>query len=463
MRKGTCVSTILAVGIVLASAAGPVSAQDLAFPTGQTVVVDATTSNTFWVVEWNYTAGTGALYGGGAGFQSGQVIPFDLPGNEWVGMYLYEEALGRYSIAQYWLRPGTTVPGLRKNEVWDVVKEDVRAQETQLAFSPDNSSINILCNINNAQMGHYNYTTNAFSLTDLTNTGIQPVKISLEGKEGWIGCFLYNSNTGLWVNEAYYTMWCDVPLPVHTLTYLYCPDGATIDGQTSVTQYVVHDEDATTVTAIPNPFWRFVRWSDGVTDNPRRDTRVRLSFTVTPEMELVKHTVTYDAGTGGSISGPSPQSITHGHHSTTVTAVANTGYVFTKWSDNSTDNPRRDYNILGDISVTAQFEPEVFTLTYVASGPGSINGTFTTVTQQVAYGEDATTVTAVPNVEVSFIGWSDFYPGTVRRDTNVTGDLTVFAYFGFGQNSARVGEAADIPRAARIASVADPRTRNRRR
>jgi uncharacterized repeat protein (TIGR02543 family) len=36
--------------------------------------------------------------------------------------------------------------------------------------------------------------------------------------------------------------------------------------------------------------------------------------------------------------------------------VPSTGYRFVSWSDSSTDNPRTDTNVTGDITVTANFE-----------------------------------------------------------------------------------------------------------
>jgi hypothetical protein len=41
-----------------------------------------------------------------------------------------------------------------------------------------------------------------------------------------------------------------------------------------------------------------------------------------------------------------------------VTAIANSGYDFLQWSDGSTNNPRTDTNVTGNISVTAQFLAE---------------------------------------------------------------------------------------------------------
>ena len=71
---------------------------------------------------------------------------------------------------------------------------------------------------------------------------------------------------------------------------------------------------------------------------------------------ITTYTLRYSAGTGGSITGNSSQTVNRGANGTAVTAVANTGYTFTKWSDDKTTNPRTDTNVQGNINVTAQFE-----------------------------------------------------------------------------------------------------------
>ena len=67
------------------------------------------------------------------------------------------------------------------------------------------------------------------------------------------------------------------------------------------------------------------------------------------------HRVTYNAGTGGTISGIDVQNIPTGEVSQTVSAVADAGYTFTGWSDGSTINPRTDVDVQSIITVTANF------------------------------------------------------------------------------------------------------------
>ncbi|MEO8959338.1 MAG: hypothetical protein ABI304_10370, partial [Rudaea sp.] len=101
------------------------------------------------------------------------------------------------------------------------------------------------------------------------------------------------------------------------------------------------------------------------------------------------YTLTYTAGANGSITGTSPQTVNYGASGTTVTAVPATGYHFLQWSDVSTANPRTDANVMANVTVTATFAIDQFTLTYAAGANGSITGTSP---QTVNYGTNGTTV-----------------------------------------------------------------------
>jgi hypothetical protein len=66
-------------------------------------------------------------------------------------------------------------------------------------------------------------------------------------------------------------------------------------------------------------------------------------------------TLTYSAGSNGSLTGSTTQVVTISSDGTAVTAVADVGYHFVDWSDASTANPRTDTNVSGNVTVTANF------------------------------------------------------------------------------------------------------------
>ncbi len=67
------------------------------------------------------------------------------------------------------------------------------------------------------------------------------------------------------------------------------------------------------------------------------------------------HTLAYAAGSNGSLSGSLSQTVNDGMSGTAVTAVPDYNFSFSSWSDGSTQNPRTDANVTGNISVTANF------------------------------------------------------------------------------------------------------------
>jgi hypothetical protein len=84
-------------------------------------------------------------------------------------------------------------------------------------------------------------------------------------------------------------------------------------------------------------------------------SNVTAAHTIAASFAINTYTLTYTAGTGGLISGTSPQTVDYDASGTAVTAVPNAGYHFVKWSDGSTANPRTDTHVMASISVSATF------------------------------------------------------------------------------------------------------------
>ncbi|MGJ8654688.1 MAG: InlB B-repeat-containing protein, partial [Opitutaceae bacterium] len=197
-----------------------------------------------------------------------------------------------------------------------------------------------------------------------------------------------------------------------------------ITGATS--QIVDHGSDATAVTAVADANYHFVDWSDGSTDNPRTDTSVIVDIAVTANFAIDTYSVDYTAGTNGSITGTTSQTVDHGSDATAVTTVADANYHFVDWSDGSTDNPRTDTGVIADIAVTANFAIDTYSVDYTAGANGSITGA---TSQTVDHGSDATAVTAVADANYHFVDWSDGSTDNPRTDTGVIADIAVTANF----------------------------------
>jgi phosphodiesterase/alkaline phosphatase D-like protein len=161
--------------------------------------------------------------------------------------------------------------------------------------------------------------------------------------------------------DANYSVTANFAIDMFTLNYA-AGSGGSLTGDTS--QEVSYGSDGTPVTAVPDTGYHFVDWSDSSTDNPRTDVNVTANVDVTANFAIDMFTLNYAAGSDGSLTGDTSQVVSYGSDGTPVTAVPDTGYHFVDWSDSLTDNPRTDVNITANISVTANFEPNIVSINY---------------------------------------------------------------------------------------------------
>jgi hypothetical protein len=223
-----------------------------------------------------------------------------------------------------------------------------------------------------------------------------------------------------------------------TLTYTADAHGSIIGITPQVVDY---GTDGAEVTAVPGTGYHFLQWNDGVLTAARADTVVTADLSVTAIFAAnTSHTLTYTADAHGSISGLTPQTVDYGADGAEVTAVPDTGHRFLQWSDGVLMVARTDTNVTGDISVSASFAIDTFTLTYTADAHGSITGL---TPQTVDYGADGAEVTAVPDTGYRFVEWSDGSLTATRTDTNVTEDISVTA--SFTPDVARLAIVPDTP------------------
>jgi len=212
---------------------------------------------------------------------------------------------------------------------------------------------------------------------------------------------------------------------INTLTLAYAAGAnGTLTGTSS--QIVSYLASGTAVTAVPNPGYHFVQWSDGSTVNPRTDTSVTANVSVTATFAINTLTLAYAAGANGTLTGTSSQIVSYLASGTAVTAVPNPGYHFVQWSDGSTVNPRTDTSVTANVSVTATFAINALTLAYAAGANGTLTGTSSQIVNYLASG---TAVTAVPSPGYHFVQWSDGSTVNPRTDTSVTANVSVTATF----------------------------------
>jgi hypothetical protein len=216
---------------------------------------------------------------------------------------------------------------------------------------------------------------------------------------GWSDGETANPRTDLYVTGDI-NVEAEFEIAVYTLSYSSGENGR-VGG--SLSQTVTHGSNGTEVEAIPDEGYHFVRWSDGLTANPRKDMNVTRPLVVRAVFALNQYQLTYSAGPGGTISGEPQQLIAHNSSGTAVEAVPDIGYHFVSWCDGSTNNPRTDEDLTGDNSFTAEFAINIYLVkaTEYPAGAGTISGQ-----DEYEHGQ-AITLTAIPAAGYLFEKWTE--------------------------------------------------------
>ncbi len=228
------------------------------------------------------------------------------------------------------------------------------------------------------------------------------------------------------------------PAPTtYTVTFV-AGTGGTLTG--TATQTVTSGGSTTAVTAVPNANYTFTSWTgSGFTTSTATTltvTNVNANLTITANFAaLPTYTVTFAAGTGGTLTGTTSQSVISGSSATPVTAVPSAGYMFVNWTgtgfSTSTTNPLTVTNVPSNLTITANFATlPTYTVTFVAGTGGTLTGS---ASQSVISGGSTSAVTAVASTGYTFGTWtgSGFNTSTTNPLTvaNVTANLTLTANF----------------------------------
>lgn len=199
----------------------------------------------------------------------------------------------------------------------------------------------------------YKRTLSAGEISSLYNA--QDNQYSSSFTLGGNGTYLYRAyaqDTSGIVTSTERTIYVGVTPPAYTLTYS-AGTGGTITG--SSTQTIAIGQGGSEIIAVPDTGYTFNSWSDGLTTTQRTDTNITANTSYTASFTTSTYTLNYTAGVGGSLSGSASQTINYGDNGSAITAVANTGHTFSRWSDNRTTNPRTDVNITGNLNISAIF------------------------------------------------------------------------------------------------------------
>ena len=196
-------------------------------------------------------------------------------------------------------------------------------------------------------------------------------------------------------------------------------NGGTVSGGGSY-----HYGNYANLTATPATGYEFQGWSDGSSENPHPvmvTGNATYTATFSPTGSTYYNVSAYISPSGAGIvngTGSFPAGTT-----ITLTAVANSGYVFNRWNDGSTTNPRT-VTVNSNMSFTAYFNSNQYT---IAANASPASGGTVTGGGSYPYGASVT-LTATPNTGYSFMQWSDGVTANPRSIT-VTGNATYTALF----------------------------------
>ena len=126
--------------------------------------------------------------------------------------------------------------------------------------------------------------------------------------------------------------------------------------------------------------------------------------TTTTPPPVVNYTLTVSSGDGGAVSSTGG-TYTSGE-SVSITATANSEYVFSGWSNGSTDNPL-SVTMNSNQTITASFEKVTYTLSTSTEGEGTVTEVLVSSGRTADYNSGSVVrLTAVPSSGWSFVEWS---------------------------------------------------------
>ena len=151
--------------------------------------------------------------------------------------------------------------------------------------------------------------------------------------------------------------------------------GGRLTGETSLT-VTRGDTINSFPTPVPSTGYVFDKWVDQNGNTVNDSTIINSDTVITAKFKKATYTITFKAGTGGRISGSTTKTVEHGSSIGTLpTVIANSGYAFTGWVDESGNTVTISTVITSKKTITAQFAK----VTY-----GSLDSTlFTDVAQNL--------------------------------------------------------------------------------
>ena len=190
--------------------------------------------------------------------------------------------------------------------------------------------------------------------------------------------------------------------------------GGTTGGTVSGGGTVTHGTSVT-AKATPATGYSFAGWYEGsnkVSDSASYTFSATGNRSLTARFQRQWFTVTFTAGTGGSVA-PTSARVQYGGEASS-TATASTGYTFSGWSNGTKTAKLTVTNVTANATYTAEYTTNTYTVTYVK---GTGIATISKTSEVVSWGANATGCTATVTTGYTFDGW---YNGATRVSTSLT-------------------------------------------
>ncbi len=129
-------------------------------------------------------------------------------------------------------------------------------------------------------------------------------------------------------------------------------------------------------------------------------TNVTAGHTIAVSFAPDTYALVYSAGAHGTLVGTTSQTVAFGGDGTSVTAVPDSGYYFSGWSDGVSTASRTDTNISGNLAATADFAAKLPVTVTVTGGIFAYDGH--------SHGASATSVTATDGLSTTATSLSYF-------------------------------------------------------
>ena len=251
-------------------------------------------------------------------------------------------------------------------------------------------------------------------------------------------------------SQTLYAVWqYNAPTPTYYTCYLYYNANGGTDAPSSQSYTGTSTSSHSFTVSYSTPVWTghtFLGWStssSASTASYHGGDSISVSYNGSQTLYAVwsvdTYTVSFSAGTGGSVSQNSISNVPYGAsisvsgntvtiNGTTVTAVASSHYSFSSWSNTSG-------SVTANRTITASFAIDTYTVSFSAGTGGSVSANSI---NNVPYGSsitvnsntvtiNGTTVTATATSGYSFSSWSNT-SGSVTANRTITANFTIDAW-----------------------------------